>query len=274
MSAVDRLSPSKISAFRQCPQHFAFRYIDRLAEPEDPWMFRGTLVHAVCERLFDLPPEQRTRANAVELLHRLWEGFADADPALSEMFTDAEQATAWLTSAEVLLATWFRLEEPAAITVDGTEVFIETPTDAAVRSGIIDRLDRRPDGTWAITDYKTGPAPGPRWELAAFFQLRFYALVVTRSLGLDVTLLRLVHLARDGEVLELPFDADGAETVDRQVTQLAAAMRRAVESGRWHANVGRQCDWCAFREICPGRLAAVQKAAEAAAITPQLTTTA
>ena len=252
MSAVDRLSPSKISAFRQCPQHFAFRYIDRLSEPEDPWMFRGTLVHAVCERLFDLPPEQRTRANAVELLYRLWEGFADADPSLAQMFTDAEQATAWLCSAEALLATWFRLEEPAAISVDGTEVFIETPTDAAVLSGIIDRLDRRPDGTWAITDYKTGPAPGPKWELAAFFQLRFYALVVTRSLGLNVTMLRLVHLARDGEVLELPFDADAVETVDRQVSSLAAAMRRAADSGRWHANVGRQCDWCAFTQICPG----------------------
>ena len=251
MSVVDRLSPSKISAFRQCPQHFAFRYIEGLSEPEDPWMFRGTLVHAVCERLFDLSPVHRTRANAVALLHRLWEQFVDADPTLSDMFTDAQQAGAWMASAEALLATWFRLEQPGAVAVDGCELFVETATDAAVLSGIIDRLDRRADGTWAITDYKTGPAPGPRWELAAFFQLRFYALVVTRSLGLQVTLLRLVHLARDGEVLELPFDADGADTVDRQVAQLAVAMRRAADSGRWHANVGRQCDWCAFRTRCP-----------------------
>ncbi|MPZ72270.1 MAG: hypothetical protein GEU74_03430 [Nitriliruptorales bacterium] len=251
MSVVERLSPSKINMFRQCPQHFAFRYIERLEEPDDPRLVRGTLVHEVCERLFDLPPHERTRPVAVALLHRLWERMVDAEPALAALFADADAAGEWIVSAEALVATWFRLEAPSTVAVQRRELFVETTTEAAVLSGIIDRLDRLDDGTWAITDYKTGPAPGARWELQAFFQLRFYALVVARSLGLNVTLLRLVHLARNGEVLELPFEADSVDNVDRQVVQLAAAMQRASESGRWHANVGRQCDWCGFRDRCP-----------------------
>src|SRR5688572_7690583 len=158
MTAVDRLSPSKINAFRDCPRHFAFRYVERLDEPEDPYMLRGTLVHAVCERLFDLPAQARTRAAAVELLHRLWERMVDSEPELAGLFTDATAATTWIVSAERLLATWFRLESPARIPVAGTEVFVETTDDEGVLAGIIDRVDRLPDGTSVITDYKTGPA--------------------------------------------------------------------------------------------------------------------
>jgi putative RecB family exonuclease len=251
MDVLDRLSPSKISAFRHCPQHFAFRYIDGLEEPDDPWMVRGTLVHAVCERLFDLPPARRTITNAVALLHRLWECMVDADPALSALFTDAQEATAWLLSAERLLATWFRLEAPAEVDGSQRELFVECASGQGVLAGIIDRLDRCGDGTWAITDYKTGRAPSPGWEQAGFFQLRFYAMVVAQSLGLHVSRLRLVHLGGSGEVLELPFDTDGVEGVGRQVRGLHEAMRSSLQRGRWHANVGRQCDWCAFKPRCP-----------------------
>ena len=252
MDVLDRLSPSKINAFRHCPQHFAFRYIDGLEEPDDPWMVRGTLVHAVCEHLFNLDPARRTLPNAVALLHRLWERMVGDTPGLSGMFTDAHQATEWLASAEKLLAVWFSLEAPADLDVGGREMFVECASDEGVLAGIIDRLDRCADGTWAVTDYKTGRAPSPGWERAGFFQLRFYAMVLQRSLGLNVSRLRLVHLGGGGEVLELPFDTDGVEGVGRQVRGLHDAMRTSLRTGRWHANVGRQCDWCTFKPRCPG----------------------
>lgn len=251
MNAVARLSPSKISTFRECPQRFAFRYVDHLEEPEHPLMLRGTLVHEVCERLFDLPPRERTRAAAVDLLHRLWERMVDADPSLACLFADAEQATAWILSAEELLRAWFRLEEPADVAVAQRELFVETEAVDVVLAGIIDRLDRLPDGTWSITDYKTGPAPRPAWEREGFFQLRFYALVAAKSLGLEVSLLRLVHLGGGGEVLELPFDADVQESVGRQVAALTSVMQRAFEQQEWRTNVGRGCSWCSFQPRCP-----------------------
>ncbi|HVM20317.1 MAG TPA: PD-(D/E)XK nuclease family protein [Egibacteraceae bacterium] len=251
MGPLDRLSPSKINSFRDCPQHFAFRYIDGLDEPEDPVMLRGTLVHEVCERLFDLPPASRTRVTAVALLHRLFERMVDRDPPLRALFDSAEAVWSWLRSAERLLDTWFRLETPAEIDVAGCELFVETVRDDTVLAGIVDRLDRLPDGTYAITDYKTGPAPGPGWELRGFFQLRFYATVLADQHGLRVSRLRLVHLGDGGEVLELALSAQSVAGVDGQIRGLSAAMRRAVDQGCWVANVGRRCQWCAFRDRCP-----------------------
>ena len=45
------LSPSRAADFKACPLLFKFRTIDRLPEPPDPSRARGTIVHAVLERL-------------------------------------------------------------------------------------------------------------------------------------------------------------------------------------------------------------------------------
>ena len=259
MPVLDRLSPSKISAFRHCPTYFAFRYVDGLEELPDRWMLRGTLVHEVCERLFDLPPAQRTLVQSTALLHRLWERMIDSDQGLRDLFGSAEDVDAWLASAEALLATWFRLEDPAGIDVVGRELYVQAEgPDGGILGGIIDRVDRLADGSWAITDYKTGRAPGIGWEQPAFFQLRFYALLAQETLGVRISRLRLVHLGEQGEVLTLAFDGDGdgAAGVTRQVTALKRTMTAAVESQTWAANVGRRCEWCPFQDRCAAYQAA------------------
>src|SRR5687767_16030245 len=58
------LSPSRAADFKTCPLLYRFRTIDRLPEQPTRDQARGTLVHAVLERLFDLPPVERTHAAA------------------------------------------------------------------------------------------------------------------------------------------------------------------------------------------------------------------
>jgi putative RecB family exonuclease len=64
---VPALSPSRASDFKQCPLLYRFRTIDKLPSPPSPAAARGTLVHAVLERLFDLPADERTPAAAQAL---------------------------------------------------------------------------------------------------------------------------------------------------------------------------------------------------------------
>ncbi|MGH2735245.1 MAG: PD-(D/E)XK nuclease family protein, partial [Actinomycetota bacterium] len=70
--ALLRLSPSSASDFKSCPQLFKFRAVDRLAEPASVAASRGSLVHAVLERLFAEPPPNRTPQRAEFLLEALW----------------------------------------------------------------------------------------------------------------------------------------------------------------------------------------------------------
>src|SRR5215472_9967352 len=59
-SQLPSLSPSRAADFKTCPLLYRFRTIDRIPEPPTPDQARGTLVHAVLERLFDLPAAERT----------------------------------------------------------------------------------------------------------------------------------------------------------------------------------------------------------------------
>ena len=49
------LSPSRAADFKTCPLLYRFRTIDRLPERKSLAAVRGTLVHSVLERLYDLP---------------------------------------------------------------------------------------------------------------------------------------------------------------------------------------------------------------------------
>jgi putative RecB family exonuclease len=80
------LSPSRAADFKTCPLLFRFRTIDRLPERPTPDQVRGTLVHAVLERLFDLPAEERTPEAAAALVAPQWERLAEQEPALWSLF--------------------------------------------------------------------------------------------------------------------------------------------------------------------------------------------
>ncbi|MFI5891379.1 RecB family exonuclease [Actinoplanes sp. NPDC051513] len=83
------LSPSRAADFKTCPLLFRFRTIDKIPELPTADQMRGTLVHAVLERLFDLPAAERTPAAAAALVAPAWESLLEAEPTLAGLFTDA-----------------------------------------------------------------------------------------------------------------------------------------------------------------------------------------
>src|ERR1700691_5752709 len=97
------LSPSRAADFMTCPLLYRFRVIDRLPEPPSPAAARGTLVHAVLERLFDEPPAGRTPATARALLAPQWDRLLAEEPELAGLFDDDEQRGVWLAEARDML---------------------------------------------------------------------------------------------------------------------------------------------------------------------------
>src|SRR5215210_6325509 len=66
------LSPSRAADFKTCPLLYRFRTIDRLPERKSLAAVRGTLVHSVLEKLYDVPAAQRTVASALDLVEPAW----------------------------------------------------------------------------------------------------------------------------------------------------------------------------------------------------------
>src|ERR1044072_6483582 len=81
------LSPSRAADFKTCPLLYRFRSIDRLPERPSFDQLRGTLVHAVLERLFALPAEERTPQRAAELVEPQWTRMLAEHEELGGLFT-------------------------------------------------------------------------------------------------------------------------------------------------------------------------------------------
>ena len=109
------LSPSRAADFKTCPLLYRYRAIDRIPEQPSPDQARGTLVHAVLERLFDLPAHERTREAAGRLVAPQWDRLREERPELGELFvaTGAEQTDeTFVASATDLLDGYFAVEDP------------------------------------------------------------------------------------------------------------------------------------------------------------------
>src|SRR5215211_5139804 len=256
------LSPSRAADFKTCPLLYRFRTIDRLPERKSLAAVRGTLVHSVLERLYDLPPAGRTVEAAQELIEPAWAELQD-EPGIAELFrtaqddgaeTDAnapESMQAWLASAATLVDTYFTLEDPTRIQPEGREQLVEvTLPDGLLLRGFVDRLDVAPSGALRVVDYKTGSMPREAFEAKALFQMKFYALVLWRTRGIVASQLKLIYLG-DGDALTYAPEEGELVRFERTLLAIWAAIERAVATGDFRPNRTRLCDWCDHQAVCP-----------------------
>jgi putative RecB family exonuclease len=248
---VPSLSPSRASDFMTCPLLYRFRVLDRLPERPSHAATRGTLVHSVLERLFDLPAAERTPDRAAALLQPEWERLVEAEPAVAELFPDGEGREEWLHSASDLHDAYFALEDPRRLEPAERELFVECDLETGLRlRGYVDRLDVAPAGELRVVDYKTGRAPREGFEAKAMFQMRFYALVLWRLRGQVPRVLQLLYLG-SGEVLRYEPDEADLRATERKLAALWDAISRATERQDWRPSPSRLCDWCDHQDLCP-----------------------
>jgi putative RecB family exonuclease len=248
------LSPSRAADFMQCPLLYRFRVVDRLPEVPSAAAVRGTVVHAVLERLFDLPAADRTPGAADRLLEPEWDRVREGRPELAELFgDDVEAVRKWLKSASELLARWFALEDPTRLEPAERELYVETALDdGLVLRGYVDRIDVAADGRVRVVDYKTGRAPSEAFEAKALFQMKFYALVLWRLHGRLPSVLQLVYLGNSEILRYSPDEADLLAT-ERKVKALWQAITMAASTGDWRPSPSRLCDWCDHQACCPAK---------------------
>jgi putative RecB family exonuclease len=234
------------------------------------------VVHAVLERLFDLPAAERVPARAKALLGAVWAEIAEAAPELVAVvpepgttedrqadeagaepadgpeITAPDRIGAWLESAEGLLDTYFALEDPRALEPSERELLVEAelPSGVPLR-GYLDRLDVDADGGVRIVDYKTGTAPRESAEARALFQMKFYALALLELHGRVPEQLRLVYLGEGGEELTYRPEAEELRRFQRILEAIWAAIVEADRTGDFRPRRGPGCGWCDHKALCP-----------------------
>jgi putative RecB family exonuclease len=244
------LTPSKASDFTSCPLAFRFATIERRPQPASPHAVKGTLVHAALEGLFwNHPAGGRTPEAASHELDRAWEAL-QLDPEFVELALEPEEAAEFLADAEQLVSNYFRLEDPDAVDTVGMELGVETMVDGMRLRGIIDRLDRAPDGSLIVVDYKTGRAPSERYERGSLGGVQTYALLCESVVGRAPAEVRLLHL-REPIAISTVATEQTIRGQRRRAMAIWTAIERACDREDFRPHTGPLCAYCAFKPDCP-----------------------
>jgi putative RecB family exonuclease len=230
----------------------AFRYsvIDRLPETPSPATVKGSLVHRALERLYWFhDPGDRSQSVAMTELDIAWEEF-QSDEEFVALELTAEEQSAFLDDAAVLVARYFELENPDETRTIGVEILLEAEVDGMLLRGIIDRLDLDEDGELVIVDYKTGKVPSETREHGRLGAVHTYAMLCERVLGKRPVRVRLLYL-RDRIAIEAAPSAQSVRGTGIRTNAVWAAICRACESEDFRPSPSPLCGSCSFRHLCP-----------------------
>jgi putative RecB family exonuclease len=244
------LSPSKVSAFKDCALAFRFSAIDRLPEPPSLPATKGTTVHRALELLFVAPAPDRTPERARDCL----------DQALAEMSTREEylglelgppEADAFAADAARMVDRYFQLEDPRTVRPVGLELMLTAQLGTLTLRGIIDRLEIDADGEFVVTDYKTGRTPSQMQEQSRLGGVHFYSLLCERVLGRRPARVQLMYLGAEPQVITTVPSEQSTRGVETKVGALWSAVERACEKEDFRPRRSALCNWCSFQAYCP-----------------------
>lgn len=243
------LSPSKVSSFKDCALAFRFSAIDRLPEPPSAPAIKGSLVHDTLERLFVLPAPARTLDAALGCLEEATEALR-RHTEFAELALDEGAEAEFVGHAEALVRNYFLLEDPTAVNPIGIELRLQVRVGDLNLVGIIDRLDLDADGELVVTDYKTGRAPGERYEQTRLGGVHFYSLLCEELFGRRPARVQLLHLQEPLILTSLPTD-QSTRGLRVKVGALWQAVEKACATEDFRPKPGPLCEWCHFRAYCP-----------------------
>ena len=243
------LSPSRLSDFQTCPRRYQYTSIERLPQPASYATAKGRFAHFVFEQLFNLLPLERTIERAREFVPAAVEAVLTEDVRRDIALDDA-MMTRLLRETEAIITTYFSMEDPTTVTSEGVELRLGATVDGAPLFGILDRLDRDPDGSLTIVDYKTGGLPNRNFDSHTFANAELYAALCEAELGEQPKKIRLMYVAK-GESIE----RNVSDIVVKARSQSAASawerINRFYKDGEFPATPSvKACRFCSFKDMC------------------------
>ncbi len=234
-----RLSYTAVSAYERCPLSYRYQYVDGLELEPSPHLSFGRSLHAALQRLYSRDvPVAPTLDELLSYLDDCWD---------AEGFKDPEEEQAYRSHAREILRAYYRLNVGEFRLPVAVEQRFEVPMDGYLLTGVVDRVDRHPDGAYEIIDYKTNRRLPEIARLRDDLQLPIYQIASQELWGITPAKLTFYYLSMNQKFTTRPL---GEESLSRVRERLRRAAE-AIASGTFPPAPNRLCPWCSFRDICP-----------------------
>jgi DNA helicase II / ATP-dependent DNA helicase PcrA len=229
------LSASDIDTYRLCPLKYKFARVFRI--PQEPTIHQrfGIALHQVLERFHTEGRGPLSRL--MELFEISWRrsGFGSSD--------DEQQ---FRERAARALERYWRLDRESESEPVWFERSFSFKLGPHLLRGRVDRVDRHPDGSYELIDYKTGKAKTED-ELREDVQLSLYQMGARESWRLKTSAQSYFYVLT-GERVPVTHSEEELERVRATVAEIAGGILKQHFEPTPSPEI---CSFCDYRIICP-----------------------
>ncbi|MDI6757563.1 MAG: PD-(D/E)XK nuclease family protein [Endomicrobiia bacterium] len=231
------ISYSKMAAYDFCPVKYKLIYVNGWKVPPNPYISLGLTVHAALDNY-----HKRGASSLDELMSiydEIWVNLGFKDPVAALEFHE---------SGKKMLSDFFAWDSSRVArgikTVYSEKSFYFTlGRHKAV--GIIDRVDKYPDGSHEVIDYKTHRDAWSREKTDSDLQLSLYSAGLKKTVGIRPSKHSYYFLYRNDYVT-----SDRGRAEEKKAMSEARRVADAIALGDF-APRSQSCPKCDFKEKCP-----------------------
>lgn len=233
-----RLSYSSISTYQNCPLAYKFRYVDKLPTKRTPQLSYGSSLHAILAYFYDVPHAKPCSLNhLLEHFPNVWE---------SQGYEDSSEEQTYFEHAKEVLAQFYHTNVENFQIPIALEHKFQIELTSCTLTGIIDRVDQLPSGSYEIIDYKTNRKLPPESKIHNDLQLSIYHLACKEVWGAEPDKLSLYFLIPNQKI------STRRSVNDIQKTKsIIAKVCKDIEAERFQPRENSLCPWCDFQAYCP-----------------------
>ncbi len=240
-----KLSYSSISTYKNCPLSYKFAYVDKLERRKSPALSFGSSIHQALHFFYSNPLQKAPNlSDLIQCLDSNWlrEGYSSPEEEASykelaiRVLNKFHEANSEPFVAPLALEHKFQIDLGLEGKL-GQKCFL---------TGVIDRVQKNPDGSIEVIDYKTNKRLPPFAQVDKDLQLSIYYFAAKETWGVEPEKLTLYFVLPD-IAMTTSREKNELERVRGEVLLTASSILKE----EFDPKENPLCPWCDFQPICP-----------------------
>lgn len=252
-----KISYSALQLFKACPYLYWYRYVAGNRLPPSKEAKFGTLIHKVLEFIHQNPLKPATLNEALKELDALWQ-----QNMSDNIFEGKTEEGVYFANAQNIIKEYLKSQDFQKTKLVALEKYFQVPfldlktNQTHFITGRIDRIDKHPDGSFEVIDYKTSARLPNQTTMANNLQLPLYHLALVelwpglfqkQKRPIKLTL----HYLRHNEKIRFQKSPAELKRLKQTVLKTIRQIQRALKNNHFPARLSPICEFYPNSTVCP-----------------------